>query len=57
MPDSQPQPARNPDRKPDRSSGDDAAPGPSHGDGALVLCGARLADGRIVDVRLSGGRI
>ncbi|MFI1969468.1 hydrolase [Streptomyces cinnamoneus] len=45
MPDSQPQPARNPD----------AAPPP--GDGTLVLCGARLADGRVVDVRLSGGRI
>ncbi|MEU8571300.1 hydrolase [Streptomyces pathocidini] len=25
--------------------------------GALVLCGGRLADGRTVDVRLSGGRI
>ncbi|MFJ6606367.1 amidohydrolase family protein [Streptomyces lydicus] len=25
--------------------------------GALVLCGARLADGRTVDVRLGGGRI
>ncbi|MFC4513530.1 amidohydrolase family protein [Streptomyces ehimensis] len=48
MPDSQPQPARSPD-------GDAAAPPP--GEGALVLCGARLADGRVVDVRLSGGRI
>ncbi|GHF57090.1 hydrolase [Streptomyces mashuensis] len=47
MPDSQPQPARSPD-------GDAAAP---PGDGALVLSGARLADGRVVDVRLSGGRI
>ncbi|MFW6720984.1 amidohydrolase family protein [Streptomyces sp. MAR4 CNY-716] len=27
------------------------------GDGAPVLCGARLADGRTVDVRLGGGRI
>ncbi|BCK70406.1 hypothetical protein Srufu_043590 [Streptomyces libani subsp. rufus] len=25
--------------------------------GVLVLCGARLADGRMVDVRLGGGRI
>ncbi|GHC62445.1 amidohydrolase family protein [Streptomyces cinnamoneus] len=48
MPDSQPQPARSPD-------GDAAAAAP--GDGALLLCGARLADGRVVDVRLSGGRI
>lgn len=48
MPDSQPQPARSPD-------GDAAAP--QSGDGPLVLCGARLADGRVVDVRLSGGRI
>ncbi|MEU4210015.1 amidohydrolase family protein [Streptomyces sp. NPDC026206] len=47
MPDSQPQPARSPDG--------DAAMTP--GDGVLVLCGARLADGRVVDVRLSGGRI
>ncbi|KJY41261.1 hydrolase [Streptomyces sp. NRRL B-1568] len=47
MPDSQPQPARGPD-------GDATA---ASGDGALVLCGARLADGRVVDVRLSGGRI
>ncbi|MEU5049729.1 amidohydrolase family protein [Streptomyces sp. NPDC021096] len=47
MPDSQPQPARSPDG--------DAATTP--GDGVLVLCGARLADGRVVDVRLSGGRV
>ncbi|MEV4433606.1 hydrolase [Streptomyces sp. NPDC049585] len=47
MPDSQPQPAGH--------GGDAAAPAP--GEGALVLCGARLADGRVVDVRLSGGRI
>ncbi|MET8011008.1 hydrolase [Streptomyces sp. NPDC005271] len=44
MPDSQPQP-------PSRNDG--AAPGSA----ALVLGGARLADGRTVDVRLGGGRI
>ncbi|MBT2382598.1 amidohydrolase family protein [Streptomyces sp. ISL-11] len=54
MPDSQPQPPRDP--------GGDATPpavppGALPGDSALVLCGARLADGRTVDVRLSGGRI
>ncbi|RLU83898.1 hydrolase [Streptomyces griseocarneus] len=54
MPDSQPQPPRNPggDTPPAGQP-----PGADSGDGALVLCGARLADGRIVDVRLSGGRI
>lgn len=41
MPDSQPQP-------PDGATADTAA---------LLLCGARLTDGRTVDVRLSGGRI
>ncbi|MFB7271503.1 amidohydrolase family protein [Streptomyces sp. NPDC056244] len=41
MPDSQPQP-------PGGATADPAA---------LVLCGARLTDGRTVDVRLSGGRI
>ncbi|WP_431042792.1 amidohydrolase family protein [Streptomyces sp. P1-3] len=49
MPDSQPQPQR--PRPPSRSDG--AAPE----SGVLVLGGARLADGRTVDVRLSGGRI
>ncbi len=47
MPDSQPQPPH--------SSSSSAA---SSGDpAALLLCGARLTDGRIVDVRLGGGRI
>ncbi|WP_455361625.1 amidohydrolase family protein [Streptomyces sp. SYSU K21746] len=43
MPDSQPQP-----HQPPTSSADGSA---------LLLCGARLTDGRTVDVRLSGGRI
>ena len=58
MPDSQP-------RRPDDSAADGAgAAGPASSpdataasDAALVLCGARLTDGRIVDVRLGGGRI
>lgn len=45
MPDSQPQP---PHSSSPASSGDPAA---------LLLCGARLTDGRTVDVRLGGGRI
>ncbi|MFD4786717.1 amidohydrolase family protein [Streptomyces sp. NPDC058459] len=32
-------------------------PRPAPEQGALVLCGARLTDGRTVDVRLGGGRI
>ncbi|MBG0853241.1 hydrolase [Streptomyces spinoverrucosus] len=48
MPDSQPQP-------PHSSS---PLPGSGQGDAAsLLLCGARLTDGRTVDVRLGGGRI
>ncbi|WP_459171064.1 amidohydrolase family protein, partial [Streptomyces europaeiscabiei] len=47
MPDSQPQPSRSSSGPP---SGRDEA-------GALLLCGARLTDGRVVDVRLGGGRI
>ncbi|MDX2820042.1 amidohydrolase family protein [Streptomyces ipomoeae] len=47
MPDSQPQPSPSPSGPP---SGPD-------GTGALLLCGARLTDGRAVDVRLGGGRI
>ncbi|GAB2722027.1 amidohydrolase family protein [Streptomyces bullii] len=47
MPDSQPQP---PSSSPSSSSGS-AEPAP------LLLCGARLTDGRTVDVRLGGGRI
>ncbi|MFE0533335.1 amidohydrolase family protein [Streptomyces nigra] len=45
MPDSHPQPP------PSSSSSGPADPG------SLLLCGARLTDGRTVDVRLSGGRI
>jgi cytosine deaminase len=48
MPDSRPQP-------PPPSSNPPGSPGRS--DGALVLCGARLTDGRTVDVRLGDGRI
>ncbi|MEU9199607.1 amidohydrolase family protein [Streptomyces sp. NPDC048332] len=47
MPDSQP---RRPDDHPADATGSPAS-------SALTLCGARLADGRIVDVRLGGGRI
>ncbi|MBZ6288688.1 hydrolase [Streptomyces olivaceus] len=45
MPDSQPQPPHSP------SPSDPADPG------SLLLCGARLTDGRTVDVRLCRGRI
>ncbi|MFG3152980.1 amidohydrolase family protein [Streptomyces sp. NPDC048219] len=45
MPDSQPQPPHSP-----------VPPGPA-GHGALLLSGARLTDGRTVDVRLRRGRI
>ncbi|MEV6315963.1 hydrolase [Streptomyces sp. NPDC051776] len=47
MPESHPQHPQQPPKR------DGATPEP----GALVLCGARLIDGRTVDVRLSGGRI
>ncbi|GAA2266553.1 hydrolase [Streptomyces ruber] len=47
MPDSQPQPSRFP-------SGSSSGPGTGS---ALLLCGARLTDGRTVDVRLGRGRI
>ncbi|MFF9047454.1 amidohydrolase family protein [Streptomyces parvulus] len=45
MPDSQPQPHRSP------------SPSGSADRGSLLLAGARLTDGRTVDVRLHGGRI
>lgn len=48
MPDSQPQP-----HPPSNSSG----PSGQSDTAALLLCGARLTDGRTVDVRLGGGRI
>ncbi|MFC8431632.1 amidohydrolase family protein [Streptomyces sp. NPDC057253] len=51
MPDSQPQPHHS-------SSSWSGAPSSGGPDGAgLLLCGARLTDGRTVDVRLGGGRI
>ncbi|MEX3103840.1 amidohydrolase family protein [Streptomyces sp. ST1020] len=49
MPDSQPQPS------PPPSSG--GSSGGRQDPSALLLCGARLTDGRTVDVRLGGGRI
>ncbi|NEB13291.1 hydrolase, partial [Streptomyces coelicoflavus] len=45
MPDSQPQPPHSP------------SPSDAADRGSLLLTGARLADGRTVDVRLHGGRI
>ncbi|MFD4128275.1 amidohydrolase family protein [Streptomyces globisporus] len=50
MPDSQP-------RRPDDNAPDSADAATTADTPALVLGGARLADGRAVDVRLSGGRI
>ncbi|MDH6488054.1 amidohydrolase family protein [Streptomyces sp. SAI-127] len=50
MPDSQPQPPHS------SSSSGASSSGRSEGAG-LLLCGARLTDGRTVDVRLGGGRI
>ncbi|MET9128607.1 amidohydrolase family protein [Streptomyces antibioticus] len=49
MPDSQPQPSP--------WSSSSGVPGGTPDPGALLLCGARLTDGRTVDVRLSRGRI
>ena len=48
-------PAGHSRRNPGRPSGSGRPARPDTG--ALVLCGARLADGRTVDVRLGGGRI
>ncbi|EFH28795.1 hydrolase, partial [Streptomyces sp. SID5470] len=50
MPDSQPQP-------PHSSSSSGAASSCRSEGAGLLLCGARLTDGRTVDVRLGGGRI
>ncbi|MGW7383516.1 amidohydrolase family protein [Streptomyces sp. NPDC054794] len=54
MPDSQPQPPPSSPNSPGSNS-----PGSSGRSdaAALLLCGARLTDGRTVDVRLGGGRI
>ncbi|MFH9860599.1 amidohydrolase family protein [Streptomyces sp. NPDC017202] len=49
MPDSQPQPPP--------PSGTPASPDGQQDPGVLLLCGARLTDGRTVDVRLGRGRI
>ncbi|TLS45965.1 hydrolase [Streptomyces montanus] len=45
-----------PDSQPPQPSPSSPSPGPGDGS-ALLLCGARLTDGRTVDVRLGGGRI
>ncbi|NEE43240.1 hydrolase, partial [Streptomyces sp. SID8455] len=50
MPDSQP-------RRPDDNAPDSADAATTDPAPALVLTGARLTDGRAVDVRLSGSRI
>ena len=55
MPDSQPQPPHSSSGS-SSSSSSDSSSGRSEGAG-LLLCGARLTDGRTVDVRLGGGRI
>ncbi|MEV6803718.1 amidohydrolase family protein [Streptomyces sp. NPDC051132] len=66
MPDSQPQPQPPPNSSnSSHSSGSSDSSGPSGpsgssgpaDQGAVLLCGARLTDGRTVDVRLVGGRI
>ncbi|NGN68932.1 hydrolase [Streptomyces sp. A7024] len=49
-------PQQPPSSGPSGPSGPPSSPGPAE-PGTLVLAGARLADGRIVDVRLGGGRI
>ncbi|NDZ98173.1 hydrolase, partial [Streptomyces sp. SID10116] len=51
MPDSQPQQPHS-----SGASGPSGS-GPAADSGALLLSGARLTDGRTVDVRLGGGRI
>ncbi|MCF3119983.1 amidohydrolase family protein [Streptomyces arenae] len=59
MPDSQPQqPHSSGSSGPSGSSGSSgpSGSGPA-GSAAVLLCGARLTDGRTVDVRLGGGRI
>ncbi|CAL9496945.1 N-isopropylammelide isopropyl amidohydrolase [Streptomyces sp. enrichment culture] len=66
MPDSQPQEPAQPDRDAPPPPGPPggpygtapgAAPEGAPPPASLVLCGARLADGRTVDVRIGGGRI
>ncbi|WP_405617868.1 amidohydrolase family protein [Streptomyces sp. NBC_00076] len=60
MPDSQPQPPHSSSGSASGSSGSASRAASDHGSAAgaaLLLCGARLTDGRTVDVRLVGGRI
>ncbi|MEV7416806.1 amidohydrolase family protein [Streptomyces sp. NPDC089919] len=54
MPDSQPQ---QPPHSPRSGSGAGGGSGPAADPGTLLLSGARLTDGRMVDVRIGGGRI
>ncbi|KAA0935615.1 amidohydrolase family protein [Streptomyces apricus] len=58
MPDSQPQPHHSSSSSSSSSSSGPSGSSAGRGHGAdLLLCGARLTDGRTVDVRLAGGRI
>ncbi|MGW3286984.1 amidohydrolase family protein [Streptomyces sp. NPDC001002] len=58
MPDSQPQPPHSSSSSSSSSGSSGPSGSPGQGDSAsLLLCGARLTDGRTVDVRLGGGRI
>lgn len=57
MPDSQPQPHSSGPFDSSGSSGSSGASGDEADASALLLCGARLTDGRTVDVRLGSGRI
>ncbi|MEU3790435.1 amidohydrolase family protein [Streptomyces fructofermentans] len=56
MPDSQPQPPHSSSSGSSSSSSSSGTPGRGNASD-LLLCGARLTDGRTVDVRLSGGYI
>ncbi|MFD7710981.1 amidohydrolase family protein [Streptomyces sp. NPDC059785] len=58
MTDSQPQPSNSSSSSPSSPSSSPSTPSSGHtAAAALLLCGARLPDGRTVDVRLGGGRI
>ncbi|MFS8203953.1 amidohydrolase family protein [Streptomyces sp. CWNU-52B] len=59
MPDSQPHHPSSPSSDSSSSHSSHSSPSPSSSPSSseLLLCGARLTDGRTVDVRLAGGRI